>query len=148
MGDGRGKTGEVRQPRHRPSRQLSVVSCQFPPCPTPFGETEDGRGEATLPPPKWSVVSGQSTQPQVPNPQPPSVVGTDPVPVLAFSGRDGSPINKKNRRDKRRAVCHTTVHRSRQTTPHMRFHSGYTYAPNSTARCQITCHPGRTLSRQ
>ncbi len=53
---------------------------------------------------------------------------------------------KKNRHGKRPWRCVIQkVYSLRQTTPHKRLRGIYTYNPNGTARCQITCHLGRTL---
>ena len=54
----------------------------------------------------------------------------------------------KNRHGKRLWRCVIQkVYSLRQTTPHKRLRGIYTYNPNSTARCQTTCHLGRTLSQ-
>lgn len=55
---------------------------------------------------------------------------------------------QKNRHGKRPWRCvRQKVYSLRQTTPHKRLRGIYTYNPNGTARCQITCHLGRTLSQ-
>lgn len=57
-------------------------------------------------------------------------------------------IAQKNRHGKRPWRCVIQkVYRLRQTTPHKRLRGIYTYNPNGTARCQTTCHLGRTLSQ-